>query len=196
MVNNILEFKDAREQSLLRRIALDKDQSALEDLYVIFRPGVCAFMRSVCNDGDAIDEAYNEVMYVVWNKAETFQGNSKVSSWIFGIAYRVSRDLSRKQQRFGHLVERFEDYMIDHPVDSNENEDHSVRQLVQHAMLSLSSKQKMVLELHHFMGFSVKEIAEITNAPVNTVKTRLHHARHLLRETVESLENEQAYESS
>ena len=46
----------------------------------------------------------------------------------------------------------------------------------------LSEEHKAVIELTFYQGFSYAEIADIVNCPVNTVKTRMFHARRQLRE--------------
>ena len=53
---------------------------------------------------------------------------------------------------------------------------------VAHAVQQLSAKQRLVVELCYFEGYSLEEISHIANCPLNTVKTRLHHARKRLRE--------------
>lgn len=53
------------------------------------------------------------------------------------------------------------------------------------AVRALSSKQRMVIELCYFEGYSLQEISEIVKCPVNTVKTRLHHARNRIRELID-----------
>ena len=54
-------------------------------------------------------------------------------------------------------------------------------------MATLPLEQRLVLELTYFLGHSCEEIAAITDAPVNTVKTRMFHARRKLRELLPSL---------
>jgi len=64
------------------------------------------------------------------------------------------------------------------------------RQLLDRALAMLPLEQRMVLELTYYLGHSCEEIAEITECPVNTVKTRMFHARRKLRELLPRLSGE------
>ena len=54
-------------------------------------------------------------------------------------------------------------------------------ELILAALAELSADHRQVVELTYFCGFSYQEIAEIADCPVNTVKTRMYHARRRLR---------------
>ena len=58
--------------------------------------------------------------------------------------------------------------------------------LLNKAIKHLPAKQQMVIELSYFQEYSIQEIALIANCPVNTVKTRLHHARQKIRAFMDS----------
>ena len=53
---------------------------------------------------------------------------------------------------------------------------------IQKALQTLSANHRLVVELAYFQGMATGEIATVIGRPVNTVKTRLHHARKQLRE--------------
>jgi RNA polymerase sigma-70 factor (ECF subfamily) len=61
------------------------------------------------------------------------------------------------------------------------------RDLLDHALAVLPPEQRLVLELTYFLGHSCEEVAAITACPVNTVKTRMFHARRKLRELLPQL---------
>ncbi|MEO0437543.1 MAG: RNA polymerase sigma factor [Pseudomonadota bacterium] len=175
---------DAIDHRLLSRIADDRDIAAMKSLYERFDPRLRRFMRRLTSDADLIDEAYNDVMVVVWNKAGQFSGNAKVSSWIYTIAYRSCLKLVKSSKRRNTMIELVEDDALDSvspeslpAVDGNAELAAAVR--------ALSSKQRMVIELCYFEGYSLQEISEIVKCPVNTVKTRLHHARNRIRELID-----------
>ena len=189
-VSKISQLADHKERMLMQRVALHRDQAALEQLYATFRPRVYGFLQRLTKDSALIDDTYNEVMYLVWSKASQFSGQSKVSSWVFTIAYRTCLNLLKRQTQQQRLQEQLEI-----------NDDHSsadlVRQLeqermIENALRKVAPKQRMVLELNYFMGFSLPEIAEITHSGLNTVKARLRYARHRLRSVVELMELEQS----
>jgi len=135
-----------------------------------------------------IEEVYNDVMLTIWRKASTFRGESKVSTWIFTIAYRIKIALSQKENRHKHVTtEEFT-----HDISSESS--FSVTETIEDAMVGLSESHRTVIELSYFHGYNISEIAAIVDCPQNTVKTRLFHARQKLKTTIEadkpSLEND------
>ena len=174
------DSRDAVDRALLARIAEARDRDALEALYVRFKPRLARFLRRLSSDEALIEEAFNDVMLKVWSKAHQFQGNSKVASWIFSIAYRTALRMVKKQQRMSNTIEFYGDDLPEAPAAETISRGANHAELVR-AVRRLSAKHRLVVELCYFEGYSLQEIAQIVNAPVNTVKTRLHHARRNLR---------------
>jgi RNA polymerase sigma-70 factor (ECF subfamily) len=122
----------------------------------------------------------NDTMLVVWRRASTYTGTSKVSTWIFAIAYRKGLK----------LLTRFDDPVEDDGGDSAVSEDapeggvmrRELREVLAAAMAHVSAEQRAVIELTYYHGCAYREIAEIMGCPVDTVKTRMFHARRRLRQ--------------
>src|SRR6185436_9172355 len=74
------------EAALLLRIA-DKDRAAFEALYRNYYRRLWRFLEPLTRRPLLIDEILDDAMLVVWTKAATFNGRSRVSTWIFAIAY-------------------------------------------------------------------------------------------------------------
>lgn len=171
---------DEDEVALLRRIADSEDTRALEALYTAYRPRLAGFLRRVTDNQELISESINEVMYRVWKHARQFSGASKVSSWIFSIAYRECRRIVDKERKHANIADA-----LTAETDSQEASTCSDdRELIQAALTQLPAEQRLAIEMCYFLGKSVKDIAEIANCPENTVKTRMHHARRKLREVI------------
>src|ERR1700746_2882967 len=75
------------EAVLLLRIAVG-DREAFETLYRGYFPRLTRFLERVMRRPHTVEEVLNDTMLVVWRKAATFNAQSKVSTWIFSIAYR------------------------------------------------------------------------------------------------------------
>jgi RNA polymerase sigma-70 factor (ECF subfamily) len=137
-------------------------------------------MSLVTPRSTVVEEAINDTMLVVWNRAHTYNGQCKVSTWIFAIAYRtVCKAL------------RWQDVPPD-PVDFDEQPSHDagpddignareVQAALAGAMEHLSHEHRNVLVLTYFHDLPYAEIARIMECPVDTVKTRMFHARRKLR---------------
>jgi RNA polymerase sigma factor (sigma-70 family) len=169
----------ADEAELLHRIAVG-DRQAFDTLYRGYFPRLTRFLERVMRRPHAVEEVLNDAMLVVWRKAGTFNGKSKVSTWIFSIAYRKALK----------AIKRFDD-----PVESDDQQFESTlpgpeSQLMQKQRTALlleqigrmSADHRAVIELTYYHGCPYQEIAQIMGCPVDTVKTRMFHARRRLRQ--------------
>ena len=159
---------------LLRRIAQQRDVGAFEALYEMYRRRLGAFIYRIVQDPAAGEEIYNDVMMAVWSKAASYNGKSKLSTWIFAIAYRQGLNRLRGQRSHCELDESS-------LGSKDEAGDFEQQQLVRIALLRLSPEHRMVIELSYYQGYNYREIGEIAGCPENTVKTRMFHARRHMR---------------
>jgi RNA polymerase sigma factor (sigma-70 family) len=166
------------EVELIHRVAAH-DGMAFETLYRGYCPRLRRFIVRVTRRPQIVDEIVNDTMLVVWRKASSYNLASNVSTWIFGIAWRRAL---KALKRIDNPVEFDPD---DCPAESAEPEglflEEEKRATIARALDALSHEHRTVLELCYFDGRSCAEIAGIMRCPVNTVKTRMFHARRRLR---------------
>lgn len=163
------------EAALLARV-FERDLRAFEQLYRLYHPRLTRFLFKMTRRAALVDEVVNDTMMVVWSRPDSFNGTSKLSSWIFGIAYRKALQAMRRQ-----------DLPVDDPqADERESPapgpeqqagtERSKRGLLA-ALDALSADHRLVVELTYFQEFGYREIAEIMDCPVDTVKSRMFYAR-------------------
>ncbi|MDK1024483.1 MAG: RNA polymerase sigma factor [Gammaproteobacteria bacterium] len=167
------------EISLIRAI-VQEDRVAMAQLYDIYYPRLYRFLTGMIQDRELIMELINDVMMIIWQKAASFRRRSLVSTWIFGIAYHRALDRIRKNQRYRQVLEEAPGPT---PMDSSLNESITARDL-KIIMQVLTPEQQAVAKLTFEFGYSYPEIAEILQIPVNTVKTRMFHARKSMQKSV------------
>ncbi|MEM9172702.1 MAG: RNA polymerase sigma factor, partial [Pseudomonadota bacterium] len=108
---------------------------------------------------------------------------SKVSSWIFSIAYRMCLRVIKRESHRGNVLQILR---LQPRTDSAEFESQLTdADLLARAMTTLSASHRMALTLAYYEGYSTEEIGRIAGCPTGTVKTRLHHARQKLRHYIE-----------
>lgn len=173
------EQQDLTELALIKRISENKDREALTTLYECYRLPLGSFLHSRLREKRLIDEAFNDVMMVVWNQASKFRGDSKVSTWIFGIAYRTSLAMARKESKH---TDQTQEYDLDNIAQS---QDSDAAEQIRAAITELSDKHRSVIELTYYFGHSLLEISDIIDCPVSTVKTRLFYARQQMKSYIE-----------
>jgi len=156
---------------------------ALKELYLGYQGRLAGFLSRFTQRHENIEEIINDTFMVVWCNAIDFRFASQVSSWIFGIAYRTALKSMRRQQRHSgaRSLEECPEQTVD-PVLETEIQD-----WVTHGLNRLPDEQRLALELACHMGHSPTEIAEITGAPIGTVKARMFHARRRLRQYLPTL---------
>jgi RNA polymerase sigma-70 factor, ECF subfamily len=171
---------NARELELLRQVAAG-DRTAFKELYLIYHRRLARFLMRMTSRHDLIEEVINDTLWTVWLKAGDFRGDSLVSTWIVGITYRRAlKALRRHGAPRPMLVEE----VAVAPDAQLEDEN---REWLGQALAELPLEQRMVMEFSYLMGHSCEEIAQIMQCPVNTVKTRMFHAREKLRRSLPRL---------
>lgn len=174
--------EDALDNELLGRVA-QGDRAALTLLYRRYHGPVLRFAQRLTGDIETAQEAVNDVMLVVWQSASAFAGRSRVSTWIMGIAYRKAMKLGTRLQRWKVRFKAADWSDVVERTAGTEGHMKGLaeRDLMYRAIQLLPPKQRAVVELTYYFGYSYDEIAEIVACPTNTVKTRMFHARAKLK---------------
>ncbi len=167
------------EAALLARVAAG-DIQAFELLYRGYYRRLTRFLERLTRHPHIVDDVLDETMMVVWRKAATFNGTSRASTWIFAIAYnKAMKALRRRGDSMQTLLEDETEGASDGPETELIKLQSSLG--VRRLIARLSPEQRAVVELTYYYGYAYKEIAEIVGCPVDTVKTRMFHARRKLR---------------
>ena len=167
------------ETRLLARIA-EGDLRAFEALYRNYHPRLERFLWRMMRRPQLVEEVLNDTLMVVWNRPASYNGASKLSTWIFAIAYRKALKALRRQ----------DDPLEDAEAQRRPSGEPGPEQLLgrrqaQAVLMSaideLSADHRAVVSLAYFQELGYREIAEIMDCPVDTVKTRMFHARRRLK---------------
>jgi RNA polymerase sigma-70 factor, ECF subfamily len=172
-----------REVALLARVGA-RDREAFRQLYHLYHRRLSRFLARLTHRPETVEEIINDTLWVVWQKAQEFRGSSLVSTWILGIAYRRALKTLRREQSADACMQPHDEWRgVAVDEGSREHADWLERALAQ-----LPVEQRMVLELAYYLGYSCEEIAGIMDSPVNTVKTRMFHARQKMKTLLRSLD--------
>jgi RNA polymerase sigma-70 factor (ECF subfamily) len=179
---------DGADLALLERIG-NGDRNALRDLYNTYYHPLLRFIYRITGRLDLAQEGVNDVMLVVWGNSRSFGGRSSVSTWIMGIGYRKALKLLAASRRWTDRIAAspLEDLIERSEVLAEQSDDNDLRDLLDEALRHLSAEHRAVVELTYFYGCSYEEIAAIAACPVNTVKTRMFHARAKLKKLLPAL---------
>jgi RNA polymerase sigma-70 factor (ECF subfamily) len=175
---------DVGDRDLVRRISC-ADRDAFQQLYLDYHQRLARFLVRVVRRYDDLEEIINDALLIVWQRAGDFRGASRVSTWIFGIAYRCAlKSIRRSKTRSRAMTLDVHD---GEPVVKDTAEEAEDRQLLHLALSCLPDEQRLVLVLAYYRDFSCEEIALIVDCPVNTVKSRMFQARRKLRSIISTV---------
>jgi RNA polymerase sigma factor (sigma-70 family) len=167
------------EAQLIARIRA-RDLRAFESLYRRYHPRLSRFLTNLMRRPQLVEEVLNDTMLVVWNRPDSYNGASRLSTWIFAIGYRKALKALR----------RYDDPLEDLQAESRESGEpgpelqlgrRQAHEALLGAMGELSPDHRAVVDLTYFHEMGYREIAEIMECPVDTVKTRMFDARRHLK---------------
>lgn len=185
---------DEHERALLELVA-GGSQAAYKELYLLLSRRVYAFARQMAENAELAEEIMVDTMYEVWRTASRFRGDSKVSTWILGIARFKALMAMRSGRRHDHhddiedYSEVFEDGAPDMSVQLETRERNA---LIHRCLERLSEDHRECIHLVHFEDLTMPEVAEILMIPEGTVKSRLSIARKKLAACVETKQRSSA----
>jgi len=170
------------------RAAAGGSRVAFEQLYRRYFPRMTRFLRRFSARDDVIEDVINSAMWVVWSKAGDFRGESRVGTWITGIAYRCMLKALRdgapaaEVSQDGLAQSEFDEASAASPEADNE-----LRDWVTKGLRLLPDDLRATMELAYLAGLSCAEIAAVMDCAEGTVKARMFHARLRLRNLMPAL---------
>lgn len=182
-------MSDDLHRELLRQVAArdGASEAAMARLYKALSPAVFAFVRQRLYGADehAVQEVVVETLYEVWRASERFAAQSRVLTWVLGIARHKLLDAARKRPDAA-LHDDIDDHsetLADEQADITAQLSAKQRaQWLAHCMQRLPEDQRESLHLLLVEGLGVDEIATLQACPGGTVKTRVFHAKRKLKD--------------
>jgi RNA polymerase sigma factor (sigma-70 family) len=157
------------------------DLKAFEALYRNYQPRLTRFLINLVRRPTLVEEVLDDTLMVVWERPDSFKGDSKLSTWIFAIAYRKAMKALRKQDEAVEDDDSARKRISPEPGPELEAGRQRLREILLEAIGELSADHRAVVDLTYYHELGYREIAEIMDCPIDTVKTRMFHARRHLR---------------
>ncbi len=166
-----------------------EDRNSMDSLFTTMYSSLYRFAVRMVGENEA-EDLVNETMMEVWMHSASFKGDSKVSTWIFGILRmlclkRYQRQSAKKRDKkvlAAHEEELAEELALGMVTDADTLA--TVEEIEQY-LEYLSDEHRSVILLVT-QGYTYKEIGMIEKCPENTAKTRVFHARKKLKEIMRS----------
>jgi RNA polymerase sigma-70 factor (ECF subfamily) len=154
------------------------DQSALEELMERWRRPVYSLALRILRQAELAEEVSQDVFLKVWKHAAVFQDHrGAFSSWVLTMTHHSSIDALRRAKARGSAVTSTLDNVVSATLPSPRPGVSGWQKMkLQEALETLPDKQRAVVELAYFEGYTREEMSQILGEPVGTVKTRLRDA--------------------
>jgi RNA polymerase sigma-70 factor (ECF subfamily) len=177
--------EQVRQENLAVSAGLKRqDAGLLDELIVLYQHRLMRYLLYLTGNRDRSEDLFQEVWMRVLVRGAQFNGKARFGTWLFTIARNLVID-QRRKRTMASLDELFEDSSEDgrpmsfdpagdeiSPLDRFANlED---RERIAGALMQLDTPYREVLVLRFHEELSLEEIAQVTHAPLSTVKSRLY----------------------
>ncbi len=161
--------------------ALGGDRSAIDRLVEKHRKSVFSIaLQALGNRDDAFDVAQETLVYSVMH-LPSIRDRTQFPSWLRNVTLSTCVDYRRRRgtRRLGEPISQLNEAIEEH--------NYLEKLAIHDAMSQLSESHRITLSLHYLGGWSLEEVAEILNVPLNTVRSRLMAAKKQMRTELEPL---------
>lgn len=166
---------------------LQGDPHGFSHLYRRHAQKVRSTLYQLCG-ADGLDDLVQEVFLRAWKGLKNFRQTAQFSTWLYRIAWNVACDrrrvLAKNRSQHIHLEDdsQIENLATTPAMISQMH----YQDLVHRGLDQLSEEHRVVLILHDLEELPQKQVAEILQIPIGTVKSRIFHARGAMRRYLES----------
>jgi len=161
------------------------DEGAFERLYDVLAGPILGLVQRVLRDPAQSEEVAQEVLVELWRTATRYRPDlGSVRTWALTLAHRRAVDRVRSAQATINREDRVARSEVDRPFDQVADEVSSrlEREQVRRCMDTLTALQRESVVLAYYGGNTYREVAQLLDVPLGTVKTRLRDGLIRLRD--------------
>jgi RNA polymerase sigma-70 factor, ECF subfamily len=175
-------MKHLSDQELMR-IVQGGDFSPASEIYDRYSGRIYNFALRFLKNPEAAEDAMQEVFVKMIKHANQFQGDAKLSTWLFSITANWCRDYLRKAD---NKVKETDEVLVTLPAPAELGPDRTLERResqirIQRALEELTAEQREAILLSRYQGLSYAEIAQIAGCSEGAVKTRVFRAMETLK---------------
>ncbi|MFB1082465.1 RNA polymerase sigma factor SigW [Jeotgalibacillus sp. JSM ZJ347] len=172
------------------------DQDAFGEIVELFKDRVYHVCFRMLGNRHEAEDIAQEAFIRAYTNIHTFDIDRKFSTWLFRIATNLCIDRIRKKKPDYYLdaevsgtdgLTMYSKVETDGPLPEEEVESMELQESIQKEISRLPDKYRSVIVLKYIEELSLKEISEILELPIGTVKTRIHRGREALRKQLRSI---------
>jgi RNA polymerase sigma-70 factor, ECF subfamily len=173
--------RDARNDRALVLAARIGDETAFDSLFYRYRDGIYRLSLAITKDPQAAEEIVVDTFARAYRALARLEPDDSLRPWLYRVAINESYDRRPRSRAIPSPLDDAEEIAADDRSPSDLAERAEDRRILLAAVESLDLKHRTVVVLHYLDDLPLAEIALVVNAPVGTVKSRLHYALRTLR---------------
>lgn len=135
----------------------------------------------ILRDRSRAEDAVQEALVRAWRDLPSLRDPARLDAWLRRLLVNACRDESRRGRRHESNIRLLPDH--DRPTQDSSTA-FADRDAIDRGLVQLSLDHRTVIVHHYYLGLSLAEIADALGIPVGTAKSRLHHARLALRQSI------------
>ena len=161
----------------------DGDLEALGKLFDRHRQMVYRTALAITNDPETAADLLQDVFLRMHRFAHRIDPQRPLKPWLYRMTVNLTYSWIKRRNRWIHRVNEMAEWLsrVREPTPDNIAEQDEDWQLIQRAITALPVTQRVVVVLYYLGELSLREISEILEVPVGTVKSRLHYGRRSLK---------------
>ena len=183
-----LRLSAQTDEQLMQRAARGSDQ-AFEELYNRHARRLQGFFaRRLGDDSDLAADFIHDSFLRLYAARENYHAGRNFRAWLYTIAYNLCKNHHRNQL----TIVGDNSAVNGLPADDNievELDEAILNQALREVLKNLSEPYAMLFSLHYEEELSIPQIAQITDLPEGTVKSRLHKAMNIIKKELKQYEN-------
>lgn len=165
------------------------DSKAFEEFFDLYKLKIINLCYGMVHDTQKAEDLCQDVFLEVYSSIKSFQGKSKLSTWLYRIAVNKTINYLRKEKikKFFVPIES-----IEYHLHSQDRADLSMQEKEKIEKISkiidtLSSKQKQAFVMFYYDELPQKEIAEVMQVSLASVEVMIHRAKKTIKEKLEKI---------
>ncbi len=159
------------------------DQDAYVELITVRADHLFAVAQRILRDIDRAEDALQDALVIAWRDLRALRDPDRFDAWLRRVLVHVCLEQATRERR---RVANLRVLPTEGPAAADDLGGIADRDQLERGFRRLPPEQRVILVLHHFVGFAPSEIAETLGIPAGTARSRLHHAHRAMRAALEA----------
>ena len=159
------------------------DQKAFMALVDIHGDQLYSIAHRILRDAERAEDALQDALVIAWRDLPSLRDPDRFDAWVHRVLTNACIGLARRERR--HTA-RLRVLPVDGPAAPDDLVGIADRDQLDRGFRRLTPDERAILVLHHYVGYTPTEIAEIFGRPPGTIRSRLHHAHRAMRAALDA----------